>query len=128
MSHTIHDTGVAKNIGRYSDAIEAAAGLRWLYTAGTPGMSKSGELAEGIEAQSRLAWANVLEALERAGMTAKDLVKVTTSLIRAEDIPVYARVRSEVLGDIRPAFMLQIVTGMVRPDILVEIEVVAAAR
>ena len=47
--------------------------------------------------------------LEKAGMTTADLVKVTTSLTDAKDIPAYAKVRGEILGDVRPAFMLQVV-------------------
>ncbi len=35
MNHKIHDVGVAKQIGTYSDAIEVAPNLRWLFTAGT---------------------------------------------------------------------------------------------
>ena len=128
MAHTAHDIGVARNIGRYSDAIEASPGLRWLYTAGTPGMTKTGEVPKDIEGQSRVAWENVIEVLHKAGMTVADLVKVTTSLTDVNDIPAYAKVRTEVLGDNRPAFMLQIVSGLIRPDVRVEIEVVAAAR
>ena len=128
MAHTPHDIGVAKHIGRYSDAVEAAPGLRWLYSAGTPGMTKAGEVPADIESQSRLAWENVLELLRDAGMTPADLVKVTTSLVDARDVPAYARVRTAMLGDVRPAFMLQIVSQLVRPEIRVEIEVIAAAR
>jgi 2-iminobutanoate/2-iminopropanoate deaminase len=56
MSHKIQDVGAAKQIGKYSDAIETAAGLRWLHTSGTPGVADDGTVPEGIEAQTRLAW------------------------------------------------------------------------
>ena len=128
MSHKVHNVGAAKQIGRYSDAIETEPGLRWLYTSGTPGVSDGGKLPEGIEAQSRLAWDYILAALAKGGMNTADLVKVTTSLTNAQDIPGYVRVRSEFLGDMRPAFMLQVVTQLIKPDVLVEIEVIAAAK
>jgi 2-iminobutanoate/2-iminopropanoate deaminase len=128
MNHIVHDIGVAKNIGRYNDAIEAGPGLRWLYTSGTPGMTASGELPPDIKSQTRIAWENILEILKRAGMTVHDLVKVTTTLTSAENIPAYVEMRSEVLGDVRPAFMIQVIDRLVRPDILVEIEIVAASR
>jgi 2-iminobutanoate/2-iminopropanoate deaminase len=128
MNHKIHDIGVAKNIGRYNDAMEAGPGMRWLYTSGTPGMKATGELPPDIETQTRIAWENVLEIMKKAGMTAQDLVKVTTTLTDAKDIPAYVKIRSEVLGDVRPAFMLQIINQLVRPEILVEIEIVAAAK
>src|SRR5262249_57078236 len=52
MTHTIHDIGVARQIGLYSDCIEAGANLRWLMTAGTPGLAASGELPRDITGQS----------------------------------------------------------------------------
>lgn len=128
MSHKVHDIGVARHIGPYSDAIEVEPCMRWLFTAGTPGMSGNGEVPPGIEAQSRLAWQNVIKLLDSAGMTVADLVKVTTSLTRAENRQAYVKVRSEFLGSARPAFMLQIVDELIRPDILVEIEIIAADR
>jgi 2-iminobutanoate/2-iminopropanoate deaminase len=128
MAHRIHDVGAAKHIGKYSDAIETTAGLRWLHSSGTPGVSEDGTLPSGIEAQTRLVWKYILAMLDKAGMTTADLVKVTTSLTNAKDIPAYARVRGEMLGDVKPAFMLQIVTGLIRPDVLVEVEIIAAAK
>ena len=38
------DVGIAKQIGSYSDAVEAGPNLRWLYTSGTPGLTGAGEL------------------------------------------------------------------------------------
>ena len=127
MAHKLHDTGISKNLGRYSDAVEVSPGQRWLYTAGTPGMSKDGNLPEDISGQSRMAWQNVLDALQEANMTTADLVKVTTSLTSSADIPAYVEVRSEILGDLRPVFMLQVVSELIRPAVLIEIEIVAAA-
>jgi 2-iminobutanoate/2-iminopropanoate deaminase len=128
MGHTVHDVGAAKHIGRYSDAIETAPGLRWLHTSGTPGVSTDGTIPEGIEAQARLAWGHITAMLQKAGMSTADLVKVTTSLTNAKDIPAYAKVRSEFLGAPQPAFMLQIIPQLIKPEILVEIEVIAAAK
>jgi 2-iminobutanoate/2-iminopropanoate deaminase len=128
MGHTIHNVGAAKHIGRYSDAIETESGLRWLFTSGTPGVADDGKIPPGIEAQSRLAWKYIVAALEEAKMTTGDLVKVTTSLTNAADIPAYVKVRGEFLGDVRPAFMLQIVTQLIKPEVLVEVEAIAARK
>ena len=43
MKHTIHDIGVARQIGAYSDAIEVGPNLRWLLTSGTPGLATDGD-------------------------------------------------------------------------------------
>jgi 2-iminobutanoate/2-iminopropanoate deaminase len=126
MNHRIHNVGAARQIGRYSDAIEVRPGLRWLFTSGTPGVTETGGFPEGIEAQSRLAWQYIMAMLEKADMTVADLVKVTTSLTNAADVPDYVKVRKEFLGDVEPAFMLQIVSGLIKPEVLVEVEIVAA--
>jgi enamine deaminase RidA (YjgF/YER057c/UK114 family) len=67
-----------------------------------------------------------MRTLNQANMTAADLVKVTTYLTRAEDIAAYVTVRKRFLGAVRPALMLLVVPQLVWPEILVEIEMIAA--
>jgi 2-iminobutanoate/2-iminopropanoate deaminase len=126
MTHKIHDVGIAKQIGKYSDALETAPNLRWLMTSGTPGLSEVGELPKDISGQAELAWKHIIKMLDQADMGLGDMVKVTQYLTRAEDIPAYAKVRSQFLGDLRPAFMLSVVSQLVWPKILLEVEVIAA--
>ncbi len=95
-------------------------------TSGTPGLSTTGDLPDDIAGQARLAWEHVVRMLERAGMTVADVVKVTQYLTRAEDVPAYAEVRSRFLGEARPASMLLIIPQLIRPEFLVEVEVIAA--
>jgi len=126
MGNRIHNIGVASQIGTYSDAVEVPANARWLSTAGTPGLAQDGSLAPDITGQAEAAWAHIVALLEKAGMTIGDVVKVTQYLVRADDIPAYAKVRSRVLGAARPASTLLVVPALVRPDILLEVEVQAA--
>jgi enamine deaminase RidA (YjgF/YER057c/UK114 family) len=126
MPHKIHDVGVAAQVGNYSDAIEVKPNLRWLVTSGTPGLTNGRDLPQDITIQAERAWQHIVEMLKQADMTVADIVKVTQYLTRAEDIQGYAKVRSRFLGDLRPAFMLAVIPQLVWPEILVEIEVVAA--
>lgn len=126
MSNKIHDLGVARQIGTYSDAVEAPANARWLVTAGTPGLGLDGTVPAGIAAQAELAWSHIIAMLEHAGMSVHDIVKVNQYLVRAADIPAYAQVRARRLGGARPASLLLIVPELVRPDFLLEIEAYAA--
>jgi 2-iminobutanoate/2-iminopropanoate deaminase len=126
MGHALHDIGVAKQIGLYSDAIEAKPNLRWLITSGTPGFSDAGKIPADIAGQSELAWENILRVLAKGGMTVHDIVKVTQYLTRAEDIKAYAQIRSRFLGTARPASMLLVIPQLVWPSLLVEVEVIAA--
>jgi 2-iminobutanoate/2-iminopropanoate deaminase len=124
--HTIHNIGVSSQIGAYSDAIETGPNLRWLLTSGTPGLSIGAELPSDIAGQAEFAWEHIVRMLEKARMTASDIVKVTQYLTRAEDISAYAAVRTRFLGDARPASMLLVIPQLVWPEILVEVEVLAA--
>jgi enamine deaminase RidA (YjgF/YER057c/UK114 family) len=127
MVHTIHDVGVASQIGLYSDAIEVQPNLRWLMTSGTPGLAASGEgLPKDIVGQAELAWQHIIGILEKSGMTVSDIVKVTQYLTQADDIAAYAKVRTRYLGQVRPASMLLVIPQLVWPEILVEVEVIAA--
>lgn len=127
MNHKLHDVGVARQIGAYSDAVEVSPNARWLFTAGTPGLALDGSLPRDIAGQAELAWRHIVTMLERAGMGVHDLVKVTHYLCRAADIPAYVEVRKRFLGDARPASMLLVVGELVRPEFLLEVEAVAAA-
>ena len=126
MTHTIHDVGVASQIGSYSDAIGTNPNLRWLITSGTPGLAAGGELPKDITGQAELAWQNVIGLLAKADMAVADIVKVTQYLTRADDIAAYAKVRSRFLGQVRPASMLLVIPQLVWPEMLVEIEIIAA--
>jgi 2-iminobutanoate/2-iminopropanoate deaminase len=126
MTNQSHDIGIARQIGSYSDGVEAPAGARWLFTAGTPGLDSAGKLPADIAGQAEIAWAHITAMLKEADMTVEDIVKVTQYLVRASDIPAYAKVRSRALGNARPASMLLVVPALVRPDFLIEIEACAA--
>jgi 2-iminobutanoate/2-iminopropanoate deaminase len=126
MPHTLHDIGIARQIGTYGDAVEVAPQARWLFTAGTPGLLIDGTLPPDITGQAEIAWAHIQGMLARAGMGAPDIVKVTQYLRHSADIPAYAKVRARVLGDARPASTLLVVPDLVRPEFLLEIEVCAA--
>ncbi len=120
------NVGVAARIGKYSDAVEIAAGKRQLHVSGTPGIRKDGSVPHTFEEQADLAWQNLVEILNAAGMGVENLVKINQTLVRAEDIRAYPAIRLKYLGDHRPASMLSVVAALVKPDILFEIEAVAA--
>ncbi len=128
MRHAVHDITIAKQIGAYSDAVEVAPGLRWLFTSGTPGLERSGKLPSDVAGQAEIAWTHIVALLASAGMDVRDLVKVSHYLLHAEDIPAYVKVRARFLGDARPASMLLLTPALVRPEFLLEIEAVAAKR
>jgi 2-iminobutanoate/2-iminopropanoate deaminase len=126
MANTFHDIGVARQIGKYSDAVEAPAGARWLMTSGTPGLALDGTLPSDIAGQAELAWTHIVAVLKRADMTVHDMVKITQYLLHASFIPDSIKVRSRFLGTARPASTLLVVPQSIKPEFLLEVEVFAA--
>ena len=59
------------------------------------------------------------------GASLSDIVSVRQWLTSAEDIRAYVEVRNKFIPH-KPAALLGVIPGLVRPDFLIEIEVVAA--
>jgi enamine deaminase RidA (YjgF/YER057c/UK114 family) len=121
------NAGIARHVGSYSDAVEIIYAKRILYVSGTPGIDgDSGDLPESFAEQADLAWKNVIRILKEADMGVEDIVKLTQHLIRRDDLQAYRDIRSSYLGECAPASMLTILPGLVWPNMLIELEVVAA--
>ena len=113
-------------MANYSHGIEVPPNARWLHISGQVAVDKDGKTPESFEAQVNLVFENLGAVLTSAGMTTRDLVKVNVYLLRPEDIPALRAARDTFQGDARPASTLVIVSRLVRPEWLVEIEAVAA--
>ncbi|MGC2656426.1 MAG: RidA family protein [Bryobacteraceae bacterium] len=126
-TNTIHEIGIASQIGKYSDSVEVTSARRLLFISGTPGLTPEGHLSNVFVEQAEQAWRNVFALLEAASMGPEHLVKVSQYVVRSEDISRYSPIRTKWLGESRPASMLVVVPALVRPEFLIEIEAYAAA-
>lgn len=115
-------------IGAYAHAIEVPDSAKTMFIAGQVGIDIDGNVPADFAAQADLAWQNLMAILEFNGMRMKDVVKITHFLTDAANLPAYNEVRSKYLGEERPASTLLIVAGLARPDLLVEVEMVAAIQ
>jgi 2-iminobutanoate/2-iminopropanoate deaminase len=113
-------------LANYSHGIEVPPNARWLHISGQVAVDKDGQTPERFEDQVQLVFDNLRAVLAQAGMTPNDLVKVNVYLLQPEDIPALRAARDKFQGDARPASTLVIVSRLVRPEWLVEIEAVAA--
>lgn len=112
----------------YSNGIEVKPAARTLYIAGQVGWHADGRIEEGIAAQTRQAFSNMRTVLQSAGMDLANIVKTTIYMTDPDDYPEYARVRSGILGEVKPASTLVFIKQLVKPELLVEIEAVAVAE
>ena len=117
---------IADPIGTYSHGVEAPPNARWLHIAGQIGIRKDGSVPPTVEAQTEVAWQNIVAILAAAGMKVTDLVKITQFLVNLEDFPKYAATRAKFLAGHRPASTGLVIRSLVRPEYLVEVEAVAA--
>jgi 2-iminobutanoate/2-iminopropanoate deaminase len=117
-------------LGMYSHGMVAPGG-EIVVVAGQVGVGAGGAVATGdVGAQTKQALENVRTIVEAAGCTMGDIVRLQTFLTHAEDIPGFMRARGEVFpgyfpDGVYPPNTLLVVTRLVRPELLVEIEAMA---
>ncbi|WP_447774186.1 RidA family protein [Variovorax boronicumulans] len=111
----------------YSPGMLVKAGADCLFVSGQVGVDADGNTAEAFSEQADLACKGLLGVVEAAGMGPSNIVKVTTYLTKAEDIPAWRAARAGVLGDLRAASTLIIVSALADPRWRVEVEAVAAS-
>jgi enamine deaminase RidA (YjgF/YER057c/UK114 family) len=126
MFASINSSNSPAPTGGYSQAVEVQDAQRLLFVSGQVPESAVGEVPQGFRAQAELAWSNVLAQLEAAGMSATNLIKVTTFLASRDHAVANREVRQQVLGTHAPALTV-IITGIFDESWLLEIEAIAAA-
>jgi len=127
MLQRLNPATVPAPFSRYSHAVTVPQGYEWLYVSGQVGCDLERRIPDSFEAQAELTWRNVIEVVKAAGYTVQDLVKVTTLLTRAGDVPASRQIRDRMLGaGVEPASTLMVVTGLAAPQLLIEVEAVAA--
>ena len=129
MPKTFNPPGVAPPASRYSHGAEVGPGARWLYISGQVGTAPDGTIRQGLKAQMEQVFANIGKVLETAGMTKRDVVKLTVFVTKPgpEALAVYRTLRDQWLEGHAAAATYLVVAGLAHPDFLVEIEAIAAA-
>jgi enamine deaminase RidA (YjgF/YER057c/UK114 family) len=74
-------------------------------------------------AQTRQTVATIDKALREAGSSMDEVVRYRLFLTNAEDFPAVLKVLSETFGGIHPCGTGVVVTALIRPELVVEIEV-----
>jgi len=127
MSYTTITPTEAQPVGHYKMATRMEGG-RLLYIAGQVARDADGEvLGEGdIRAQARQVFQNVRNVLQAAGGDLGDLLKITTYITNLDDFPAVAEIRSSFFPGPLPASTLIVVSRLAQPELLLEVEGMAA--
>jgi enamine deaminase RidA (YjgF/YER057c/UK114 family) len=100
----------------------------WVFVSGTTGFDyRSMTIADDLLAQTEQCVQNIKAALEQAGASLRDVVRVTYILPRADEFSQCWPVLRKHFGDVRPAATM-LSAGLADPRMRIEIEVTARRR
>ena len=99
------------------------------FVAGTTGYDYATmTMPSDVTSQSRNCFRTIEAALKEGGFAMADIVRATYYITDAKEADAHFAVCGEVLGDIRPAATLLVVTALYKPEMKIEIEVTAKRR
>ena len=130
---TIVETkGLPTPLGAYSHVLTARPG-KLVFVAGQVAVDENSQVVgEGdLAAQTRQTYHNLEQALTSAGAGFSDVLKFNTYIKKGEALQNYMDARREVFSRIYPdgdypAHTLLVIEGLVREELLIEVEAVAA--
>lgn len=115
------DSTFEKEIG-YSRAVVVD---NWVLVSGTTGFDYSKmSISDDLLEQAEQCFRNIEAALDQAGSSMKDVVRVTYVFPQAEDFEKCWPVMRKYLGDVRPSAMM-LTAGLSDPRMKIEIQVTA---
>lgn len=123
--NVISTTNAPAAIGPYSQAIEVNG---FLYASGQiPINPATGEIVEGIEAQTKQALTNVKGIVEAAGLTMSDIVKTSVFIKDMNDFGKINEIYATFFEEPYPARSCVEVARLPK-DVLIEVEIIAARK
>jgi enamine deaminase RidA (YjgF/YER057c/UK114 family) len=97
----------------------------WIFVSGTTGFDYSTmTICDDVGAQTEQCFKNISRALEQAGASLNDIVRVHYIVPQAADFPQCWPAMRKYLGDVRPAATM-FSAGLADPRMKIEIEVTA---
>ncbi len=100
-----------------------------LFISGQAGAGADGKIVEGgFRAQGEQAFANLRRALEAAGSSLNDVIKVTIFVTDMSDFKEVVELRRQFFSEPYPADTIAEVKALYDPQVMIEIEAIAAVR
>jgi 2-iminobutanoate/2-iminopropanoate deaminase len=111
----------------YTHVVEVTGPAKTVYIAGQIAFDKEGKIvgAGDMAAQAEQVFKNLQAALEAAGAKFSDVVKMNTYITDMAKAPAVREVRARYFGQTAPASTLVQVPALARPELMLEIEVIA---
>src|SRR5262249_8189933 len=114
----------------YTQAVEVPGPVRTIYVAGQVAYDRDGKLigAGDMKAQAEQVFKNLEAALTAAGAKFSEVVKMNYYITDMSKAPAVREVRARYLGEAMPASTFVQVVALVRPELMIEIEVIAVVH
>jgi 2-iminobutanoate/2-iminopropanoate deaminase len=111
----------------YTHVVEVTGPAKTVYIAGQIAFDKDGTIvgAGDMKAQAEQVFKNLQAALDAAGAKFSDVVKMNTFITDMSKAPAVREVRARYFGETTPASTLVQVAALARPELMLEIEVIA---
>lgn len=121
-------SGVHIPLGLYSHTVSVPADTELLFISGQLGVRPDGTTPSTIAEQADQVFSNIIALLQAYGLSATDIIKLTTFMVAGQDGDAVRAARLKYLGSHRPASTAVFVSALVEPGWFVEVEAVAAKR
>jgi enamine deaminase RidA (YjgF/YER057c/UK114 family) len=97
----------------------------WCFVSGVTGYDYATmAMPDGVADQARNCFATIRKVLDEAGFSMEDIVRVQYTVIDANLVEDLVPALGEAFAEIRPAATM-VIAGLIKPEMLVEIEVTA---
>ena len=106
--------------------VEVPAGARLLFTNGQVGTKPDGATPESTSDQTEVVFDRLKAVLDKSEMSFSDVVRFNIYLTDQSDVKTVFAIRDRIMGEHKPAATILVVNGLARPELKVEIELVAA--
>ena len=116
--------GLSPNGNRYTHVVKVGP---WVFIAGQTASDENGNVI-GIndpQAQVGQVMKNLKTAVESVGGTFEDIVKTTVYVVGGENLDIIRKERANYRAANPPTSTLLVISGLARPEFLLEIEAVA---
>jgi len=113
----------------YSHVVTVPPGNHIIFVSGQVPLDSTGRVVGvgDFRAQARQVFENLRAALAASGATFRDVVKVTVFLRDSDSLRIFREVRDQYINPAAPpASSLVVVRGLLREELLLEVEAVAA--
>jgi enamine deaminase RidA (YjgF/YER057c/UK114 family) len=127
---SLNPPGTPKPLGPYVNVTVVPPGGRFVFCAGTVAFDEDGQIigVGDIVAPTRQVMENLKLALAAGGATFADVVKIVNYVTDVTEYPKIAPVRAEYLTEPYPVSTMVEVSGLMVPELLIEIEATAVVH